>query len=259
MRARVPARRTVVRPAVLFGEDDNFVNMFAGLIALAARPAGVRRRGETRSRCSSTTRPEAIANALADPAQARRQDLRDRRSRSARPGRAARAHRPQPKAASARSSPCPTRLPAVFAALPGTPLNSDQWTLLKQRQHCRRARCRAAPSSASARPLGLFLDPLDDALPQARPLRRQARSGLEPRSPESRRPGPAAAPGSKPERLDQQVAPSLPLTRTCSPTRDIRPVRDPLAVALPRGRQHCAGGGARSRRAAPGRRSLRIG
>ncbi len=37
---------TILRPSVLFGEDDQFINMFAGLIAQLPRAAGVRARGE---------------------------------------------------------------------------------------------------------------------------------------------------------------------------------------------------------------------
>ena len=85
-------KATIVRPSILFGEDDKFVNLFAGLIAAlpalpvfggeAQHPAAVRRR------CRRGDRRRAGRSG-----KARRQDLRARRAGSADDGRAAPPHR----------------------------------------------------------------------------------------------------------------------------------------------------------------------
>ena len=54
--------------------------------------------------------------------------------------------------------PVPDPLCALFAALPGTPMNSDQWKLLKQGSVATASLPGMAQLGVQARPLGLFLD-----------------------------------------------------------------------------------------------------
>lgn len=120
---------TVVRPSVLFGEEDSFLNMFAGLIeklpvlpvfgpAARLQPLWV------------DDAAEAIANALEDPGN--------------HGGKIYELAGPEPismlelhqriAAAQGRKRhfvPVPDGLAALFAALPLTPMNSDQWKMLK--------------------------------------------------------------------------------------------------------------------------------
>ena len=120
---------TVLRPSVLFGEDDNFVNMFAGLIAaMPVMPI---------FGASAQLQPlwvddaaEAVANALSDP--------------GAHGGKTYEIAGPEPLTMGRinrmiADAECRKRafieLPdfasALFAALPGSPMNGDQWKLLK--------------------------------------------------------------------------------------------------------------------------------
>ena len=121
---------TILRPSILFGKDDNFINMFAGLIStLPALPvfapdsklqlvyvddvaeAAVRALEEPGTFGGKTYElggPEALSMMEINEAIAAAQN----RERS--------------------FIPMPHALSATFAALPGTPMGSDQWKLLKQ-------------------------------------------------------------------------------------------------------------------------------
>jgi len=147
---------TIVRPSVLFGEDDKFVNMFAGLIAsLPAMPVFG---GDARLQpLFVDDAAEAIANALADPG-----------------GHGGKAyelagpevmtmddlHRRIAKAQGRERGfiAVPDPLSAIFAALPGTPMNSDQWKLLKQGSVATGSLPAISQLGVQPRPLGLFLD-----------------------------------------------------------------------------------------------------
>jgi NADH dehydrogenase len=52
----------------------------------------------------------------------------------------------------------PDALAAVFAALPGTPMNADQWKLLKRGSTASGALPGCAQLGVQPKPLGLFLD-----------------------------------------------------------------------------------------------------
>jgi len=147
---------TILRPSILFGPDDNFVNMFAGLISLfPALP--VFAPDAPLQPLFVDDAAEAVAKVLADPAPHAGKtceiagpevitmlELNERI--------AAAQHRRR------LFVPLPDAVSAVVAALPGTPISSDQWALLK-------AGNVAAPKAPglkalgiSPRPLGLFLD-----------------------------------------------------------------------------------------------------
>jgi uncharacterized protein YbjT (DUF2867 family) len=147
---------TIVRPSVLFGEDDKFVNLFAGLIAkLPALPVfGPDARLQPLFVDDAAA---AIAAALADPAQhggktyelagpeVITMDTLHRRIATAQ-GR----HR--------GLLGMPDTLSALFAALPGTPMSSDQWALLQRGNVASGTLPGCAALGVTPRPLGLFLD-----------------------------------------------------------------------------------------------------
>jgi NADH dehydrogenase len=147
---------TVVRPAVLFGEDDKFLNLFARYIrdfpvvpvfgpAAQLQPLWVDDAGE------------AIANALADPA--------------AHGGKTYEIAGPEPlsvlelnrRIASAQGRnrhfiTVPDALAAVFAALPLTPMNREQWAMLKRGSVPAGGSAGLKALGVTPKPLGLFLD-----------------------------------------------------------------------------------------------------
>ena len=149
-------RATIVRPSIIFGEDDKFVNMFAGVIAaLPALPVfGPQARIQP---VSVDDTAEAIANALADPAKhgGKTYELAGpevitmealHRSIAAAQGR------------ERGFIPVPDALSRLFAALPGTPMTSDQWTMLERGNVASGALPGCAALGVQPRPLGLFLD-----------------------------------------------------------------------------------------------------
>ena len=149
-------KATVLRPSILFGEDDAFLNMFAGLIARV--PALPVFGSEARLQpLFVDDAAEAIANALAEPAKhggktfeiagPEALTLRQLHERIA--------------AAQGRKRAflgVPDPLAALFAALPGTPMTSDQWTLLKRGNVPSGQLPGIKALGVSPRPLGLFLD-----------------------------------------------------------------------------------------------------
>lgn len=149
-------KATILRPSVLFGEDDNFINLFAGLISmLPALPV---------FGADAKVQPlfvddaaQAITNALADPATHGGKtyeiagpevitmgELHDRIA-----------------AAQQRQRgffPVPDFASSLFAALPGTPMNTDQWNLLKQGSVFSGELPGCRQLGITPKPLGLFLD-----------------------------------------------------------------------------------------------------
>ena len=147
---------TIVRPSILFGEDDAFVTMFAGLIAaLPALPVfGADARLQPLFVDDAAA---AIAGALADPGKHGGKmfelagpevlTMGDLHRRIA--------------AAQGRERSfiaVPDALSGLFASLPGTPMNSDQWKLLKRGNVASGALPGCAALGVQPRPLALFLD-----------------------------------------------------------------------------------------------------
>jgi NADH dehydrogenase len=150
----------VLRPSVVFGEDDAFINLFAGLIASApVMPVFA---------ADSRFQPvfvddvaDAVANALAAPAKFAGQTFE-----LGGPEMIAIGDLNRRIAAAAGRAPWFLELPdgvsAAFASLtgwlPGAPLSKDQWTLLRQGNVTSGTLPGLAELGVTARPLGLFLD-----------------------------------------------------------------------------------------------------
>jgi NADH dehydrogenase len=147
---------TVLRPSVMFGEEDKFVNLFAGLIAsLPLLPVfGPEARLQP---VWVDDAAEALANALADPDQ--------------HGGKTYEIAGPEPvsmldlhrriAAAQGRERhlvPMPDGLSAVFAKLPFSPMNADQWTMLKAGSVPSGQYPGLKELGVAPKPLGLFLD-----------------------------------------------------------------------------------------------------
>ena len=147
---------TILRPSALFGEDDNFVNLFAGLIQMMPllpvfgpdsklQPAFV------------DDLADAIANALADPAShggnvyelggPETITMMEFNQRIAK----AQGRKPI-------FLPVPDVASAIFASLPLTPINRDQWVMLKEGNCASGEYPGFERLGITPRPLGLFLD-----------------------------------------------------------------------------------------------------
>jgi len=150
------SQATIVRPSVLFGDDDGFLNLFARYIRdLPVVPV---------FGAASKVQPlwvddaaEGIANALADPSRhgAKTYELAgpeaitmlDLNRRIAEAQRRDRTFLPMPDA-----------LSAALAAVPLTPMNSDQWRLLKRGSLPTGDLPGLKQLGVTAKPLGLFLE-----------------------------------------------------------------------------------------------------
>lgn len=150
------AQATILRPSVIFAEDDKFINMFAGLIqALPVLP--VFAPDACLQPVFADDVANAVANALTDPAShgGRTYELAgpvtmsmielNRRIAAAQ-------HRRR------RFIRVPDAASALFAAMPLTPMTRDQWALLRQ-GNCASGRFPGFDALGIApRPLELFLD-----------------------------------------------------------------------------------------------------
>ncbi|MFA6220603.1 MAG: complex I NDUFA9 subunit family protein [Erythrobacter sp.] len=149
-------RATVLRPSVLFGKDDSFITMFAGLIATLPVVPVFGPEAKLQPVYVDDV-AEAVANALEDPgahggktyelAGPEVLTMRDLNRRIA----AAQGRRRTLLAV-------PDPLAALFAALPGTPMSSDQWRLLEAGNVASGRLPGLDRLGIIARPLGLFLD-----------------------------------------------------------------------------------------------------
>ena len=149
-------KATILRPSVLFGEDDNFINMFAGMIAaLPVLPI---------FGADAKLQPlwiddaaEALASALADPAKHGGKtyelagpdvltmgEINRRIAEAEGRGRA--------------FIELPDAISGLIAALPGTPINSDQWNLLKSGSVASGKLPGIDKFGISPKPLSLFLE-----------------------------------------------------------------------------------------------------
>ena len=147
---------TVLRPSILFGTDDNFLNMFGKLISTFPVLPVFGPDAELQLVYVDDV-AEAVARTLEDPEKHggktfelggpetlsmleinRRIAEAQRRNRT--------------------FLPVPDPLSATFAALPGTPMSSDQWDLLAQGNTVSGDFPGFAKLGIEPKPLGLFLD-----------------------------------------------------------------------------------------------------
>ena len=150
------SKATILRPSIIFGAGDAFLTMFAGLIQMMpALPVfGPKARLQP---VHVDDVAEAIATALEDPAShgGRTYELggpevltmMDVNERIAAAQRRSRAFVPMPDFAS-----------ATFAALPLTPMSSDQWKMLKSGNTVSAGARGFKQLGIEPKPLGLFLD-----------------------------------------------------------------------------------------------------
>jgi len=147
---------TILRPSLLFAEDEGFVQMLAGLIStLPVLPVFAPQAKLQLLFVDDAA--DGVAAALADPgkhggktyeiAGPEAIGMMELHERIA--------------AAQGRERhfiAMPDALSALFAALPGTPMNDDQWRLLKQGNVPSGAHPGLDKLGVQPRPLGLFLD-----------------------------------------------------------------------------------------------------
>lgn len=149
-------RATVLRPSVLFGEDDNFINMFASLIMTfpvmpifgadaKLQPLWV------------NDAAAAVAGALEDPARHGGKTYEIAGPRVMSMGEINRMIA-QAQGRRQRFIEMPDAASAFFAALPGTPMNRDQWKLLRSGSTPPGKLPGLKELGISPRPLELFLD-----------------------------------------------------------------------------------------------------
>jgi NADH dehydrogenase len=155
VRAAFP-KATILRPSIVFGEDDNFLNLFAGLIQLfpvlpvfgpQARLQLVYVDDVAEAVAVALEHPEAHGGhtyELGGPEQLTMMEIHERIAKA--------------QGRKRRFIAMPDWLSATFAALPGTPMSRDQWTLLKAGNTVAEGALTLAELGIDAKPLGLFLD-----------------------------------------------------------------------------------------------------
>lgn len=147
---------TVLRPSVVFGPDDAFINMFAGLIRMAPVLPVFGPDAQLQPLLVDDL-AEAIARSLENPAKHGGKvfelggpetiTMLELNQRIAHAQGRARQFLPMPDAAS-----------ALFAALPGTPMGRDQWIMLQEGSVPLGQLPGFAALGIEPRPLGLYLD-----------------------------------------------------------------------------------------------------
>jgi len=147
---------TVLRPSIVFGEDDNFLNMFGQMVEMAPVLPVFGPDAKLQLVFADDV-AEAIAVALENPAehgghiyelggpeQLTMMEINERIAAS--------------QGRKRRFLAMPDGLSALFAAMPLTPMSRDQWTLLKPGSTVSGERRTFAELGIDPKPLGLFLD-----------------------------------------------------------------------------------------------------
>ena len=149
-------KATILRPSILFGKDDNFLNMFAKLIsALPVLPVfGPQSKLQV---VYVDDVAEAVARTLEDP-----DKYGGKTFELGGPEQLTMLEINQRIADAQRRKrtflPVPNPISATFAALPGTPMSSDQWDLLAQGNVVSGDLPGFEKLGIDPKPLGLFLD-----------------------------------------------------------------------------------------------------
>lgn len=147
---------TILRPSIVFGEDDGFINMFAGLIEkLPVLP--VFGPDAKLQLVHVDDVAEAAMAALVDPERHGGHIYElggpERLTMMAIHERIARA-----QGRKRRFLAVPDGLSGAFASLPGTPMSRDQWALLQKGSTVSGTTRTFADMDIEPKPLGLFLD-----------------------------------------------------------------------------------------------------
>ena len=149
-------KATILRPSIVFGKDDKFINMFAGLISnlpvlpvfapdAKLQPVYVDDVAEAAVR--ALEQPDVFGGKIYELGGPEQLSMMDINRAIAEAQYRDRSFLPMPDAIS-----------AIFAALPGTPMGSDQWELLKSGNVVSGDHPGFDKFGISPRPLSLFLD-----------------------------------------------------------------------------------------------------
>lgn len=149
-------KATILRPSVIFGEDDQFINMFAGLVSIMPVLPVFGPQARLQPVWVNDVAEAAVA-ALADPA-----GHGGKTYELAGPDTVTMMELHEAIAeAQGRSRgfiPVPDTLSGLFAALPGTPMSTDQWNMLKAGSVAQGKLPGIDKLGITPRPLSLFLD-----------------------------------------------------------------------------------------------------
>ena len=147
---------TIIRPSIIFGQDDNFLNMFANLIRMMPVLPVFGPDSKLQMAYVDDV-ATAIVTALADPAAHGGQTYE-----LGGPEQLTMLEINQRIADAQRRSrtfiPMPDTLSGLFAAMPLTPMGTDQWTLLKQGSTVSAGAMGFKELGIQPKPLDLFLD-----------------------------------------------------------------------------------------------------
>lgn len=147
---------TVLRPSIIFGKDDNFLNLFGGMIEMLPVLPVFGPQVKLQLVYADDV-AEAVATALEHPERhggrmfelggpeaLTMMEIHERIAAA--------------QGRKRRFIAMPDGVSATFAALPGTPMSRDQWTLLKAGNVVSGAHGTLADLGIEPKPLGLFLD-----------------------------------------------------------------------------------------------------
>ena len=155
VRAAFP-NATILRPSIVFGKDDQFINLFAGMIEMLpvlpvfgpqARLQLVYADDVAEAVARALEHPETHGGKtyeLGGPEQLSMMEIHERIAAA--------------QGRQRRFLAVPDGISAAFAAMPLTPMSRDQWTLLKPGSTVAEGALGLAGMGIEAKPLGLFLD-----------------------------------------------------------------------------------------------------
>jgi uncharacterized protein YbjT (DUF2867 family) len=147
---------TVLRPSIVFGKDDNFLNLFGGMIEMLpvlpvfgpeAKLQLVYADDVAEAVAAALEHPELHGGhtyELGGPEQLSMMEIHERIAEA--------------QGRKRTFLAMPDGLSATFAAIPGTPMSRDQWTLLKPGSTVAPGARGFAELGIEPKPLGLFLD-----------------------------------------------------------------------------------------------------
>lgn len=149
-------KATILRPSIIFGKDDQFINLFAGMVEMLpvlpvfgpqAKLQIVYADDVAEAVAVALEHPEQHGGRtyeLGGPEQLTMLELHERIAAA--------------QGRKRRFIAMPDGVSAAFAAMPLTPMSRDQWTLLKPGSTVAPGALGLADMGIEARPLGLFLD-----------------------------------------------------------------------------------------------------